>query len=303
MPSHEQYSENLFDFRTGRPTAISSSSTSESQRAACTTLNRERTSGILEAAQNHAPGESLSVDAWTEVFERALTDWDTPLIPLSDLGLSHDVDGFVNSEFLEALPSGAEAEPYLDREHEVVYKLFNLKINGALGRKLSLEREEDEGEFQVELKDADLRHTLTKLSVLNQAGAHPTEIVGLADTGDYLIAKQPLAYPLVDFAEDQKIAIQNMRGIVPRQGGFRQGVTIIWVEQRPWLVGDLHNRNIMRDFLNRPCIIDALIGPITPAALQSISWLKDAVSDAEKFRRTGIKPRYDLFDEIDDAEL
>jgi hypothetical protein len=74
MSRHEQYSENLFDFRTGRPTAISGSATSESQRAACATLNRERTSGILEAAQNHAPGESLSVNAWTEIFERALTD-------------------------------------------------------------------------------------------------------------------------------------------------------------------------------------------------------------------------------------
>jgi hypothetical protein len=217
--------------------------------------------------------------------------------------LSHDEDGFVQSRFLEPLTSGAEAEPYLDRAHGVVYKLFNLKINGALGRKLSLEREEDEGEFQVELKDADLRHTLTKLSILNQAGAHATEIVGLADTGDYLIAKQPLASPSVNYEEDLRIAIQAIRGIVPRQGGFRQGVTIVWVEGRPWLVGDLHDRNIMRDSLNRPCVIDALVGPITPAAMQRISWLRAAIYDARVFRETGRKPVYDLLDEIEDAEL
>jgi len=59
----------------------------------------------------------------------------------------------------------------------------------------------------------------------------------------------------------------------------------------------------MRDYLGRPCIIDALIGAITPAALSQNSWLREAAGDAETFRMTGKKPSHDLFDEIDDSEL
>ena len=304
MPSYERSHENLsFDFRTGRPTAISGPETGGAQRATCAAINAERAGGIIEAAQSHAPGEPISADVWTGSLERALSDWDAPLIELSRLGLTYDKEGFLVSEFLKPLNSGAEAEPYLDEEYGVVYKLFNLRDSGALGKKLVLERQSDDDEFQVEFKDADLRHTLTKLSVLNNAGAHATEIVGLADSGEYLIAKQPLAFPYKDFKDDLRTAIFSIRAIVPSRGGFRQNVAIISVGGKPWIVGDLHDRNIMRDKLGRPCIIDALIGAITPAATSQILWLREAVADAEVFRQTGKKPTYDLFDEVEDSEL
>ena len=304
MRKYERSLENLsFDFRTGRPTAIGGPETGGAQRATCSAINSERAGGIIEAAQSHAPGEPVSADVWTGSLERALNDWETPLIELSRLGLTYDEQGFLNSEFLKPLTSGAEAEPYLDEEYGVVYKLFNLRNSGALGKKLVLERQSDDEEFQVEYKEADLRHTLTKLSVLNDAGAHATEIVGLADSGEYLIAKQPLAYPYRDFKEDLRTAILSIRAVVPSRSGFRQNVAIITSGGRPWIVGDLHDRNIMRDKLGRPCIIDALIGAITPAAMSQIAWLREAVADAGVFRQTGKKPSYDLFDEIDDSEL
>ena len=162
---------------------------------------------------------------------------------------------------------------------------------------------EEEGEFQIELRDADLNHTLDKLSVLNITGGHPTEIVGLAETGDYLIAKQPLAFSYEDYHQDLKAAIARMKGIFPRQCHFRKEVVVVWSEDEPWFVGDLHRRNVMRDSTSRPCVIDALIGEITPMAIQLIPWLKNAIQDAKLFSETGKKPTYDLFDEIDDSEL
>ncbi|MFD2255744.1 hypothetical protein ACFSSA_03565 [Luteolibacter algae] len=304
MSKYERTVENLsFDFRTGRPTAISGHKTGEAQRATCSAINAARTSGILEAAQSYAPGEQVPVDVWTNSFERALNDWETPLIELSNLGLNYDNEGFLNSSYLTPLKSGAEAEPYWDEEYGVVYKLFNLRNTGALGKKLVLDRMTEDEEFQIDFRDADLRHTLTKLSVLNDAGALATEIVGLADSGDYLVAKQPLATPFKDFKDDLRTAISAIRAIVPSRGGFRQNVAIISLNGRPWVVGDLHDRNIMRDSFGRPCIIDALIGAITPAAMSQMSWLREAVADAAIFRKTGKKPSYDLFDEIDDSEL
>jgi len=142
-----------------------------------------------------------------------------------------------------------------------------------------------------------------KLAILNDAGALATEIVGLADSGDYLIAKQPVAYPYKDFKADLQASIQEIRAIVPQRGGFRQSVAIMSVGGSPWIVGDLHKRNIMRDYLGRPTIIDALVGVISPAAMSENSWLRKTVVDAEVYRRTGKKPAYDLFDEIDDSEL
>ena len=59
----------------------------------------------------------------------------------------------------------------------------------------------------------------------------------------------------------------------------------------------------MRDSTTRPCVIDALIGEITPTAMQLIPSLKNAAYDAKLFSETGKKPSYDLFDEIDDSEL
>ncbi|WP_411847105.1 hypothetical protein AAFN60_06555 [Roseibacillus persicicus] len=301
-PSQE-YETFSIDFRTGLPTAITGKETGESQRAACAALNRRRARGIRKAAQEDAPGQSVSAHVWQSAFERKVAEWDVPLIPLEKLGIRVDCDGFPESDsFLTKLTSGAEAHPYLDHENGVVYKLFDLKVSGALGKKLNLEREE-EGEFQIELRDADLNHTLDKLSVLNLIGGHPTEIVGLAESGDYLIAKQPLAFEFKNFQNDLKIAVARLKGIFPRQCHFRKEVVVVWCEGDPWFVGDLHDRNIMRDSNSRPCVIDALVGEITPMAIQLIPWLRNAIVDAKLYSETGKKPTYDLFDEIDDSEL
>lgn len=54
---------------------------------------------------------------------------------------------------LIALPSGAEASPYHDPQSNSVYKLFDLRPNESLGKKISLELNDQE-EFKVVLKDA-----------------------------------------------------------------------------------------------------------------------------------------------------
>jgi len=233
------------DFRTGRPTAIDARSSSDTQRAACTSLNRERTRSILEAAQFSPPGEQIPAHVWDAAFTRRSREWELPLISLEKLGIFHDRDGLRSSNGnLIALPSGAEACPYYDPEWSVVYKLFDLRANGSLGKKISLELN-DEGEFELmEGKDADLKSTLEKLAVLNEAGAHPTEIVGLSDNGDYLIAKQPLALPMKDYLQDRHTATLAICGIVPQATRLKRAITVIWVNMQPWLLADLHDRNI-----------------------------------------------------------
>jgi hypothetical protein len=202
------------DFRTQRPTAIDFFSPTADQRAACTALNRERTRAILEADQLASSGEPLSADVWEANVARKSRERDVPLIPLSCLGIHHDEDGMLGSDFLSPLLSGAEACPFFDEEWKVVYKLFDLRVDGSLGKKIVLEEPESE-RFEIQLLPARLVDTLEKLSVLNEAGGHPTEIVGLSSNGDFLIAKQPLAFPYKDYQKDREIATKAVGGIVP----------------------------------------------------------------------------------------
>jgi len=124
------------------------------------------------------PGKPVSPDVWTTSFERGIGEWEVPLVSLDRLGIHHDRDGFrTSSPDLVALKPGREASPYLDLGTKIVYKLFDLRINGALGQKKIVSVSDDQIEMVHE--EAVLRDTLEKLSILNLAGGHPTEIRGL----------------------------------------------------------------------------------------------------------------------------
>jgi len=221
----------------------------------------------LEAARYAPPGESIPVDVWNAGFARKCAEWGVPLIPLSWLGIERDCDGLLSSEVLEPLTPGAEAAPYLDHDASVVYKLFDLRPNGTLGKKFELVRAGDdelpgvpeEERYRLESQPATFFDTIRKLRILNTAGAHPTEIVGLSDGGDFLIAKQPLAFPYRNLADDTQSAIDIIRGVVPERSRLEAQVVVIWVENEAMLVSDLHERNIMRDRDGFPTIIDALL--------------------------------------------
>jgi hypothetical protein len=292
-----------FDFRTERPTAINFSSSSYEQRATCAAINRQRTRAIMEAAQLTASRESFPVDVWNAVFARRSKQKDVPLISLERLGIHHDEDGMLSSDFLSPLTSGAEASPFFDAEWKVVYKLFDLRADGSLGKKIRLSEPESD-RFEIQLLPAVLFDTLEKLSVLNDAGGHPTEIVGLSSNGDYLIAKQPLAFANKDYQKDREIATRALGAIVPPFTNLERQVAVIWLGGKSWLVSDLHHRNIMRDREGNPTIIDALIGPAPPAAQRKLAWLRDAIHDAQDVRLgRPLRKRFRFGDDTDDDTL
>jgi len=287
------------DFRSGKPTAIVGPEVSSGIRAACHALNRERKGGIETAIGGAPPRRALSIDVWTERFTERLAERDIPLIDLEALGFRHE-EGFLTSVWLEPLPSGAEASPFLDRENGVVYKLFDLRPGGAMGKKLRFQSR-SRG-FEVESTDARWSDMLDKFMVLNRGGAHPTELAGISSDGCYLIAKQPQAFPFEDFRRDLDRAEAVMCGIVPIGGGLRQHLFVTVVDGAAWLVGDLHERNVMRDANGDPTIIDALLGEVTAAARRELSWLATACEEARRFRETGLRPpRWD--ERVEEADL
>ena len=77
----------------------------------------------------------------------------------------------------------------------------------------------------------------------------------------------------------------------------------MWLENCAWLVGDLHERNIMRDQDETPTIIHALIGPVPPAALKELRWLREATEDAQALRENRPPVKRQRFEDAEDDSL
>ena len=256
----------------------------------------------MEISRFTPPRESVEINVWTASIVEKAKLWEVPIVPLESLGISRDEEGFLISEELQPLKTGAEACPYLDMKNLIVYKLFDLRVNGSMGKKIVMQRD-DENILQAEIKEAVLHDMLKKLSSVNDGGGHPTEIVGLTDTFDHLLVKQPLAEPYHDFDADRREAMSIMRCVVPLGGHFRHNLAVFYTQEEPFLIGDLHKGNIMRNAEGKPTIIDALVGYLPPYVLKELPWLNIAADDAKVFRETGQAPLRSHFDGIDDDEL
>lgn len=278
------------DPRTGLSTGICGAEFTRAQRETCAALNRKRASSICETGDEALSAGTLPAHVWQRRLREVIELKETPLIHLGAIGVSFtEEEGFRGKPFLEKLPFGAEACPFRDIENGVVYKLFNLREHGSLGKKIVFERDGD-GILQPAHSEASLQDTLEKIILLNRVGALPTEIVGLSYGYEALIVKQPLAFPRGDFQEDRRAAIKAIRGVVPHQGGFRHTSAVVFIEDKSWVVTDLHEFNIMRSFNEEPTIIDALIGEVTPEVRAHHDWLGAAETQAQTYREFGKEP-------------
>jgi hypothetical protein len=225
-----------------------------------------------------------------------------PLVPLAALGLHLDSDGFLVSDVLKALKSGAEASPFLDEAHGVVYKLFPLYEKGGLGKTMTISQAVELQSFDTTIHDATMMITVEKLCTLHDAGAHPTEIIGLSESGDYLITKQPRAFPYSELTADREAALIAMHA-VPCKARFNTAKWIFWLNEQPWAMSDLHQGNIMRDADGAPTIIDALITPLSPFIISRSEALRQSVEWARALRKglPYLQPR--SFEDVDDASL
>jgi hypothetical protein len=257
----------------------------------------------MAAAQRAASRESLPADVWNASFAAESARREVPLISLADMGIRLDADGILGSGELRQLRSGAEAYPFADDSQQVVYKLFNLRANGSLGKMVTL-RQDDEGGNEVVLADATLTDTLQKLVLLNDAGGHPTEILGLSDDGNFLIVKQPLCRPYLDFKKDRIAATEALLAVVPPFTRLNREIAVFWLRGETWIVCDLHNGNVMRNRENKPTIIDALVGRLPEDFQRKQAWASEAAEDCRALRLGLPKPvRRPFGDDVCDDDL
>lgn len=305
--------QTCFDLRTGRETTLQGAVFGATERSACSALNRRRAKGIQEATRDSSSRQSFTADAWAALVAERAREWNVPLVNLKELGLRRDEDGMIVSNVLAPLKTGAEASPFADFAGGVVYKLFPLHINGGLGKTFEIERDVESEGIVMSVRDAVLHETIEKLSVMHEAGAHPTELVGIDDQGEYLIAKQPLAEPYGDFENLRDLtialidrmrpeAVARMRA-VPCRSSFKRPVWVLWCENRPWIMSDLHPGNVMKDAGGKPCIIDALLSPLPSQLIRVDRLIFEAVEDARIWRETGTLPQRKAFEDVNDDDL
>jgi hypothetical protein len=298
-PDFTQY---YLDFRTGRPSCIQGQRVEPADRAACTALNRRRARGLQEAARQAPSREPLSPHVWSALVARRCAEWGVPLVSLPALGISADPDGFLSSKWLKPLKAGAEACPFLDPENGVVYKLFPLHVQGGLGKSLFIEWIDEEQRFESSVVDATLDATLEKLMALHDAGAHPTEIVGLADDGNYLIIKQPEALAFENLDVDRVSAVETMKAI-RCDARFNTAKWVFWLDEQAWVMSDLHPGNIMREAEVGATIIDALAAPLSPFLISKSAILRQAVEEARALREGRVYEKPRGFDDVNDDDL
>ncbi|MDB9742012.1 hypothetical protein OAB00_04105 [Akkermansiaceae bacterium] len=310
------------DFRTGAATAINDDKVCENARSACCAINRERSKGIRTALEpDHQDGENSDDVSFRAKCQLNLV----PLVRLAALGLERREDGeLISSGGLKPLRPGAEAAPFLDASAGIVYKLFYFNKKGGsffMGKRLAMPSAKDGYGFEIIDEDSDGFDVLEKISIMNEAGALMTEVVGLSDCFYYIVTKQPQAYPLGYISEFERISSGNHAklarfdsdrkkaqdsmcavGIIGGQG-LNAHTVMIYVDDNYWLVGDLHEKNVMLDADGNPTIIDALIGLVTKPALSRHNWLRPNCVAALEFRETRKMPNRDPYKDINDDEL
>lgn len=132
-----------------------------------------------------------------------------------------------------------------------------------MGLKLAATRHH--GLWQVETRSGNLFDMIDKVIALDGAGALPTEIIGMLETGDHLVVKQPLATDSRPAAYADRAAAAMKAYPVPAKTGLGDLRIFAW-DQRHWFLTDLHPGNVFT-WQGKPIVIDALIGEAPPALL------------------------------------
>ena len=132
-----------------------------------------------------------------------------------------------------------------------------------MGLKLSATKHH--GEWEDDTRSGNLFDMIEKVIALDGAGALPTEIIGMLETGDHFIVKQPLATDSRPAAYAGRAAAAMNAWPVPAKTGLGDLRIFAW-DGRHWFLTDLHPGNVFT-WQGKPTAIDALIGEVPPALL------------------------------------
>lgn len=237
---------------------------------------------------------------WRELHEaarefRALL----PLVSLTDFGFAEDV-GDILAECppaLRPISSGVEATAFESVGDHSIYKFFMPREDGRIGGTFAFHRGEDHA-LHADAADGSYRAMLEKFDVILRLGGMPIEIVGVTREEGVLITKQTLGELLSEGADTSGVQPAQLIPIPSRLlRAHRDHPRLFFVEGAPWLVADLHSRNLVRAADGTLRAIDLLAAPFPPALVEAEPLLRDWLA------RVAADPSAGMLRETHDDEL
>jgi hypothetical protein len=185
-----------------------------------------------------------------------------PLLALSRFGFSESAENPLEepNRLLRQIGVGVEAWAYASTADDSVYKFYLPREDKCIGSEFGFER----GEETLLLAAARLgsyRALLEKLLIIHLLGGMATEVMAATPEG-ILVAKQALGDPL---PQGDDMSLRLPAGLIEIPSRFlranRDHPRLLFVEETPFLVADLHARNFVRDAEGSLRVIDLVAGP------------------------------------------
>jgi hypothetical protein len=237
---------------------------------------------------------------WRELHEsardfRALL----PLVSLADFGFPDDV-GDILAECPPALrpvSSGVEATAFESVADHSIYKFFMPREDGRIGGTFAFLTGEDTA-LLADAADGTYRAMLEKFDIILRLDGMPIEIIGVTREEGVLITKQTLGELLSEGADTSRVQPASLIPIPSRLlRAHRDHPRLFFVDGAPWLVADLHAKNLVRASDGELRAIDLLAAPFPPALIAAEPLLRDWLA------RVALDPAAGFLRETHDDEL
>lgn len=210
------------------------------------------------------------LDEAARAFRRLL-----PIVPLEVFGFPPDAEDLLTdgSPQLRPISSGVEATAF-EAGDRSIYKFYAPREDGRIGGSFHFNRG-DEVALLADASDGSYRAMLEKLDLILRLDGMPTEVVGVTPEG-VLVAKQSLGARLPEGEDTSQVQPPQLIPIPSRfLRAHRDHPRLMFVDGAPWLVADLHAKNLVRAEDGRLRAIDLLAAPMPRSLIEAEPLLAD----------------------------
>lgn len=220
-----------------------------------------------------------------------------PIVPLETFGFPPETTDLLTEcgPHLRPISSGVEATAFESADHSI-YKFYAPREDGRIGGSFGFRRGDDVA-LQADACSGSYRAMLEKLLLIVRLGGMPTEVIGVTPEG-VLVAKQTLGERLPEGLDTSGL---QPPGLLPIPSRFlrahRDHPRLYFLDDHPWLVADLHARNLVRAADGALRAIDLLAAPLPPPLVAAEPLLADWLA------RVRLDPAAPALREAHDDEL
>lgn len=200
---------------------------------------------------------------WTALGD-AIREWRAclPIMPLDAFGFPAEAENPLEEPNvrLRRIGGGVEAWAFAAESDGSVYKFFLPRENKTIGSVFGF-RSGDETTLRAEARLGSYRGLLEKLLLIHLLGGMACEVVAVTPEG-IVVAKQVLGEPLPQGDDVSRVLPGGLIEIPSRfLRANRDHPRLLWHDDQPWLVGDLHARNFVRGVDGGLHVIDLVAAP------------------------------------------